>query len=283
MILTSNLIEIFKSVILGIVQGITEWLPISSTGHMILVDEFMKLKMSDAFTEMYLVVIQLGSILAVIFLYWRKLLPLHTKKDRGHAKSVWKPDTLQLWAKIIIACIPAALVGVFLDDYVDALFYNWQTVSAALIVYGVLFIVVERWNKNRAPAVTDLRYLDLKTAVYIGLFQVLALIPGTSRSGSTILGGILVGTGRTVAAEFTFFLSIPMMIGVSFLKLLKFGFHFTALEAAVLLTGVLVAFLVSMLAIQLLMRFIKKHDFKGFGWYRIILGLVVIAYFTIFA
>jgi undecaprenyl-diphosphatase len=276
------MIEIIKSIVLGIVQGITEWLPISSTGHMILVDEFMKLKMSDAFTEMFLVVIQLGSILAVIFLYWRKLLPLHTKKDRGHARSVWKPDTLQLWAKIIIACIPAAVVGFILNDYVDALFYNWQTVSAALIVYGILFIVVESWNRKRTPAVTDLRYLDLKTAVYIGLFQVLALIPGTSRSGATILGGILVGTSRTVAAEFTFFLSIPMMIGVSLLKILKFGFHFTGLEAAVLLVGVLVAFLVSMVAIKFLMSFIKKHDFKAFGWYRIILGAVVIAYFLIF-
>jgi undecaprenyl-diphosphatase len=278
-----DIIEILKSVILGIVQGITEWLPISSTGHMILVDEFMKLKMSDAFTEMFFVVIQLGSILAVIVLYWKKLLPVHTGKERRTAKSAWKPDTLQLWAKIIIACIPAAIVGLFLNDYVDALFYNWQTVSAALIVYGILFIVVERWNKKRKPAVTDLRYLDLKTAVCIGLFQVLSLIPGTSRSGATILGGILVGTSRTVAAEFTFFLSIPMMIGVSLLKLVKFGFHFTGLEAAVLLVGIAVAFLVSMLAIKFLMNFIKKHDFKPFGWYRIVLGVVVIAYFLIFA
>jgi undecaprenyl-diphosphatase len=249
---------------------------------MILVDEFLKLKMSDAFTSMFFVVIQLGSILAVIVLYWKKLLPVHTGKDRGTAKSVWKPDTLQLWAKIIIACIPAAVVGVFLADHVDALFYNWQTVSAALIVYGILFIIVERWNKKRSPVVKDLRNLDLKTAVYIGLFQVLALIPGTSRSGATILGGILVGTSRTVAAEFTFFLSIPMMIGVSLLKLVKFGFHYTGLEAAVLLTGVLVSFLVSMLAIKFLMGYIKKHDFKVFGWYRIVLGLVVIAYFLIF-
>jgi undecaprenyl-diphosphatase len=277
-----DIIEILKSVVLGIVQGITEWLPISSTGHMILFDEFVKLKMSAAFTEMFFVVIQLGSILAVIVLYWKKLLPIHTKKDRGNARSVWKPDTLQLWAKIIIACLPAAIVGIFLNDYVDALFYNWQTVSGALIVYGILFIVVESWNRKRTPAVTDLRYLDLKTAVFIGLFQVLALIPGTSRSGATILGGILVGTSRTVAAEFTFFLSIPMMIGVSLLKLVKFGLHFTGLEAAVLLVGVLVAFVVSMIAITFLMRFIKKHDFKGFGWYRIVLGVIVIAYFLIF-
>ncbi len=284
-----DIIEILKAVILGIVQGITEWLPISSTGHMILVDEFMKLKMSDAFTEMFFVVIQLGSILAVIFLYWKKLLPIHTGKSEGKSKktneSIWKKDTLILWLKIIAACIPAVIVGFLIVDVVDALFYNWQTVSAALIVYGVLFIVVERWNKNRAPAVADLNKLRLRTAVYIGLFQVLALIPGTSRSGATILGGILVGTSRTVAAEFTFFLSIPMMIGVSGLKLYKFMENntFTGLDIAVLLTGVFVAFIISMIAIKFLMGYIKKHDFKLFGWYRIALGVIVIAYFLIFA
>jgi len=268
-------IELLKSVVLGIVQGITEWLPISSTGHMILVDEFMRLKMSDAFTEMFLVVIQLGSILAVIVLYWKKLLPFSVGR-----RFSWKKETLSLWLKILIACIPAVVVGFLINDYVDELFYNWQTVSAALIVYGILFIVVETWNKSR-PAVADLEELNWKTALYIGLFQVLALIPGTSRSGSTILGGILVGVSRKVAAEFTFFLSIPMMIGVSFLKLVKFGLHFTGLEAAVLLTGVAVSFIVSMLAIKFLMGYIKKHDFKAFGWYRIILGAVVIAYFLI--
>jgi undecaprenyl-diphosphatase len=266
-------IELLKSVVLGIVQGITEWLPISSTGHMILVDEFMKLKMSDAFTEMFLVVIQLGSILAVIVLYWNKLLPFSAGR-----RFSWKKETLSLWLKILIACIPAVVVGFLINDYVDELFYNWQTVSAALIVYGILFIVVEAWNKSR-PAVSDLEELDWKTALYIGLFQVLSLIPGTSRSGSTILGGILLGVSRKAAAEFTFFLSIPMMIGVSFLKLVKFGLHFTGLEAAVLLTGVAVSFIVSMLAIKFLMGYIKKHDFKAFGWYRIILGAVVFAFF----
>jgi undecaprenyl-diphosphatase len=238
-----ELIEILKSAVLGIVQGITEWLPISSTGHMILVDEFMKLKMSDAFTAMFLVVIQFGSILAVIWLYWRKLLPFSAGKGKPFR---WKKDTLSLWLKIIVACIPAVIVGYFLEEHVDALFYNWQTVAAALIVYGILFIFVERYNKQRAPAVSDLSRLSFRTALYVGLFQVLALIPGTARSGATILGGILVGASRTVAAEFTFFLSIPMMIGVSLLKLVKFGFHFTGLEAADLLTGVIVAFFVSM-------------------------------------
>lgn len=278
MILLSAFFEIIKSIILGIVQGITEWLPISSTGHMILVDEFLKLKMSGAFTEMYLVVIQLGSILAVIFLYWKKLLPFSAGR-----KVMWKKDTLNLWLKIIVACIPAAVVGFFLNDYVDQLFYNWQTVAAALIVYGILFIIVEAYNKKRSPAVTDLTYLNFRTALYIGLFQILPLIPGTSRSGATILGGLLVGTSRTVAAEFTFFLAIPMMFGVSLLKLVKFGFHFTALETAVLLTGVFVSFFVSLFAIKFLMNYIKKHDFKAFGWYRIALGVIVMAYFLIFA
>lgn len=278
MILLSAFFEIIKSIILGIVQGITEWLPISSTGHMILVDEFLKLKMSGAFTEMYLVVIQLGSILAVIFLYWKKLLPFSAGR-----KVMWKKDTLNLWLKIIVACIPAAVVGFFLNDYVDQLFYNWQTVAAALIVYGILFIIVEAYNKKRSPAVTDLTYLNFRTALYIGLFQILPLIPGTSRSGATILGGLLVGTSRTVAAEFTFFLAIPMMFGVSLLKLVKFGFHFTALETAVLLTGVFVSFVVSLFAIKFLMNYIKKHDFKAFGWYRIALGVIVMAYFLIFA
>lgn len=271
-----DIIEILKAAILGIVQGITEWLPISSTGHMILVDEFMKLKMSAAFTEMFLVVIQFGSILAVIYLYWKKLIPFTFAK-----KPAWKKDTLTLWLKIAVACIPAVIVGFFLNDYVDALFYNWQTVSAALILYGILFIYIEFWNKKRTPTTRDLTHLSFKTALYIGVFQVLALIPGTSRSGATILGGILVGTSRTVAAEFTFFLSIPMMAGVSLLKLVKFGFHFTSLEAAVLLTGIIVSFIVSMIAIKLLMSYIKKHDFKVFGWYRIVLGIIVIAYFTL--
>lgn len=271
-----DIIEILKAVILGIVQGITEWLPISSTGHMILVDEFMKLNMTDAFIEMFLVVIQFGSILAVVYLYWKKLVPFTLTK-----KPAWKKDTLLLWLKIAVACIPAVIVGFLINDYIDALFYNWQTVSAALIVYGILFIYIEYWNKKRTPTTRDLSQISFKTALSIGAFQVLALIPGTSRSGATILGAILIGTSRTVAAEFTFFLAIPVMAGASLLKLVKFGFHFTSAEAVILLTGMIGSFFVSMIAIKFLMSYIKKHDFKIFGWYRIVLGLIVIAYFAL--
>lgn len=287
MILTSGLIEILKSVILGIVEGITEWLPISSTGHMILVDQFLKLQVSSndaqnlAFHDMFLVVIQLGAILAVVVLFWNRLWPFGAKKTR-----VEKRGTFSLWGKIILACIPAVIVGVFFNDKIEELFYHNQTTSAltvasALIFYGILFIVIENINKKRTPKIEKLALLDQKTALYIGLFQVLAVIPGTSRSGATIIGAILLGTSRTVAAEFTFFLSIPVMFGASFLRLVKFGFHFTGLEAAVLLVGMLVAFLVSMVAIRFLMNYVKKHDFKVFGWYRIVLGLIVIAYFLL--
>lgn len=267
-------VEIIKAIILGIVEGITEWLPISSTGHMILVDEFLQLNASPAFKEMFLVVIQLGAIMSVVVLYWNKLLPFAFENGLKI-----KQDTMQLWYKIIVACIPAGVIGFLYDDIIDAMFYNYQTVAVTLILYGILFIVVENWNKSRIPTTRDLYELSFRTALLIGIFQVLSLIPGTSRSGATILGGIILGTSRTVAAEFTFFLAIPIMFGASFLKLLKFGLVFTAEELTVLLVGMAVAFFVSILAIKFLIGYIKKNDFKVFGWYRIILGVVVLAFF----
>lgn len=277
-----ELIELVKAVILGIVEGITEWLPISSTGHMILVDEFLQLNMTPAFKEMFRVVIQLGAILAVVVLYWKKIFPIAV---RPHLAI--DGDILRLWGKILIACVPAGIIGVALDDQIDALFYNYQTVALTLIIYGILFIWIERRNSTREPRITSLSRLSYKTALFIGVFQLLSLIPGTSRSGATILGAILIGTSRTVAAEFTFYLAIPVMFGASLLKLLKFGFAFTGLEIAVLIVGMVVAFIVSILAIRFLMNYIKRHDFRAFGWYRIVLGILVILYFvaqrTIFA
>lgn len=267
-------IEIIKAIILGIVEGITEWLPISSTGHMILVDEFLQLHMSEAFKEMFFVVIQLGAIMAVVVLYWGKLIPFSF-----HTKPAIKGDTMSLWFKILAACVPAAIIGLLFDDKIDELFYNYQTVSVTLILYGFLFIVVENRNKKRLPSIKKLSQIDYKTALLIGVFQLLSLIPGTSRSGATILGAILIGTSRTVAAEFTFFLAIPVMFGASLVKLLKFGFAFTGAEITVLLTGMIVAFVVSILAIKFLLSYIKRNDFKAFGWYRIVLGIIVILYF----
>ena len=268
--------EIIKAAILGIIEGITEWLPISSTGHMILADEFIRLNVSDAFKEMFLVVIQLGAILAVLVLYFHKLNPFSPKKS-----AVEKKETFSLWGKVIVACIPAAVIGLLFDDKIDALFYNYITVAITLILYGVFFIVIENRNKNRAPKVNTLAELSYRTALFIGVFQVLSLIPGTSRSGATILGAILIGTSRYVAAEFTFFLAIPVMFGASLLKIVKFGFDFTGSEIAILLTGMIVAFVVSIFAIKFLMGYIKKHDFKVFGWYRIALGVVVVGYFLL--
>ncbi|GMQ62594.1 undecaprenyl-diphosphate phosphatase [Vallitalea maricola] len=272
-----DIIEIFKALIIGIVEGVTEWLPISSTGHMILVDEFLKLNMSEAFKEMFFVVIQLGAIMAVVVIYWKKIFPFSFKQ-----RQFIKKDTILLWVKIVIACIPAGIVGVLFDDKMDELFYNYQTVTITLILYGILFIIIEKWNKGRTCKVNDISELTYQTALIIGLFQVLSLIPGTSRSGVTILGAILIGTSRTVAAEFTFFLAMPVMFGASLIKIMKFGFAFTSLELLVLLTGMIVAFVVSILAIKFLVGYIKKHDFKVFGWYRIVLGIIVILYFTIF-
>lgn len=269
-------IEIMKAIILGIVEGVTEWLPISSTGHMILVDEFLQLNMSAAFKEMFFVVIQLGAIMAVVILYFKKLNPFLMKK-----KLTIKEDTLTLWFKIITACVPAAIIGVLFDDKLEEMFYNYQTVAVALILYGILFIIIEARNKNVMPKINELSQITYKTAIIIGVFQVLALIPGTSRSGTTILGAILIGTSRTVAAEFTFFLAIPVMFGASLLKILKFGFVFTSAEFIILLTGMMVSFVISILAIKFLVGYIKKHDFTVFGWYRIALGIIVVLYFLV--
>ena len=271
-----DIIEVFKAIVIGIVEGVTEWLPISSTGHMILVEQFLQFKLSPAFIAMFRVVIQLGAIMAVVVIYWNKIFPFSTKKGQ-----IIKKDKMLLWVKIIFACIPAGVIGFLFDDKMDKLFYNEQTVSITLIIYGILFIVVERMNKDRKYKVNDIKDLTYKTAFIIGLFQVLALIPGTSRSGITILGAILIGTSRTVAAEFTFFLAIPVMFGASFVKLIKFGFVFTSMESIILLTGMIVAFVVSILAIKFLISYIKKHDFQVFGWYRIALGIVLILYITL--
>lgn len=270
-----EMIEILKVIFLGVVEGISEWLPISSTGHMILVDEFIKLNVSDAFMEFFLVVIQLGAIMAVVVIYFWKLLPL----KKNHGKILIDYDTMSLWFKIIVACVPAAIIGILFDDIIDAMFYNPFTVACTLIIYGILFIIVEKRNKNKQPQVTELKDVTYKLAFFIGIFQLLALIPGTSRSGATILGGILIGMSRTVAAEFTFFLAIPVMFGASLLKMLKFGFVFTSTEIMTLVLGMVVAFVVSIVAIKFLMQYIKKNDFTVFGWYRIVLGLMVLGYF----
>jgi undecaprenyl-diphosphatase len=268
-------IEIIKAIILGIVEGITEWLPISSTGHMILVNEFLQLNMSEAFKEMFFVVIQLGAIMAVVVLYWNKLMPVSFKR------STMKHDTISLWLKILTACVPAAIIGLLYDDKIDAQFYNYQTVAVTLILYGILFIVIENRNRNVKPKINKLSQISYTTAMIIGIFQVLALIPGTSRSGATILGAIMIGTSRTIAAEFTFFLAIPIMFGASLLKIYKFGLTFTHDELTILVTGMIVAFIVSILAIKFLVGYIKGHDFKVFGWYRIILGIMVALYFMV--
>ena len=271
-----HIIELLKVILLGIVEGITEWLPISSTGHMILINEFIKLNVSEAFMEMFLVVIQLGAILAVIVLYFNKLNPFSLKKSKEEKKDTW-----DLLLKILVACVPAGIIGILFDDKIDALFYNYQTVAITLILYGILFIIFENRNKNKKVKFDTTKKLTYKIALIIGVAQILALIPGTSRSGATILAGLLVGASRETSAEFTFFLAIPVMLGASLLKLVKFGLAFTQGEIIILLIGMLVAFTVSIIAIKFLMRYIKKNDFKPFGWYRIILGIVVLLYFLI--
>ena len=293
-----SVLEFIKVVILGIVEGITEWLPISSTGHMILVDEFIKMEMTPQFKEFFLVVIQLGAILAVVVLYWSKLWPFYireisTKKrkelnrmnpvsrvamtfvEKFCDKTKWI-----LWFKILVACIPTIVIALPFNDIIEEKFNNYIVVAIALIVYGVIFILVENYNKRRKPVCTSLEDLSFGTAFKIGIFQVLSVIPGTSRSGSTIIGGILVGTSRTVAAEFTFFLAVPVMAGASLLKILKFGLAFSGAEMMILLVGMAVSFVVSVLVIKFLMNYIRKHDFKIFGWYRIVLGILVILFFT---
>lgn len=274
------MIEILKAALFGLVEGITEWLPISSTGHMILLNEFVKLDVSTDFWDMFLVVIQFGAILAVILLYWKTIWPLGLYRHRKRTRIVWKKETLQLWIKTIVACIPAAVVGLALDDWLDEHLYNWLVVSIMLIVVGIVFLVVENVQKDREPIVTSLNDLTMKDAFLIGLFQLIAAVfPGTSRSGSTIVGGLIIGVSRTVAAEFTFILAIPVMAGASLLKILKFGFHFSGIEAAILGVGMGVAFVVSLVVIRFLMGYIRRHDFKPFGWYRIALGTLVILYF----
>ena len=271
-----------KVIVLGIVEGITEWLPVSSTGHLILVDEFLKLKATDDFKEMFDVVIQLGAILAVIVIYFKKLWPID--KENTNNKLAWNKDKLILWGKILIACIPAAIIGILFDDVIDKVFYNPYVVSITLIIYGIAFIVIEMLHKGKEFKITTLGKMSIKTALIIGAFQVLALIPGTSRSGATIVGAMLIGTDRTTAAEFTFYLAIPVMLGASLLKMAKFflgGGVLGLSEVVYLLVGMAVAFVVSIIVIKFLMSYIKKHDFKVFGIYRIILGIAVLVYFAI--
>ena len=272
-----DIIEIIKAVLFGIVEGITEWLPISSTGHMILLNEFVTLNVSEDFWEMFLVVIQLGAILAVVLLFWNKIFPFRFKE-----KPVVQKDIFVLWFKILVACVPAAVVGLAFDDVLDALFYNPWCVSIALIVFGIAFILIENRNRKMTPKITELNDITYRTALMIGIFQLLAAVfPGTSRSGATIVGALLIGVSRTVAAVFTFFLAIPVMLGASLLKLLKFGFSFTSGELVILAVGMVVAFAVSVAVIRFLMGYIKRHDFKVFGWYRIVLGAAVLLYFAL--
>ena len=273
------MIEILKSILYGIVEGITEWLPISSTGHMILLEEIMPMNVSKSFWSMFLVIIQLGAILAVVVLYWNKIFPFKKNKEGKYTsvKSIWI-----LWSKILVATIPAAIIGLALDDWIDAHLYNGFVVAVMLILVGVAFIYIENRNKDMRPSVNSLSALSYKDALIIGLFQVVAaVLPGTSRSGATIIGGLMIGVSRAVAAEFTFFLAIPVMFGASLLKLVKFGFAFSVLEFFILVIGMVVAFVVSIFVIRFLMSYIKKHDFKVFGWYRIVLGAFVLIFFAI--
>ncbi len=272
-----DFLEILKVIFLGIVEGITEWLPISSTGHMILVDEIIPLNVSDEFKEVFLIVIQFGAILAVILLFWNKIFPFRFKN-----RPIIKMDIINLWLKIIVACLPATVMVLLFDDLIDRYFYNYITVAITLIVYGVLFIVIENRNKYKSPKIRTLPDITYKTAFLIGLFQLLSIIPGTSRSGATILGAIIIGTSRYVAAEFSFFLAIPALFGYSLLKMVKFGFNYTTNEVLILILGMLTAFVVSVFVIKFLMEFVKKHDFKVFGYYRIVLGLLVVFYFLLF-
>ena len=275
---TQTLLELIKAVFYGLVEGITEWLPVSSTGHMILFEEFVHFSQSKEFMEMFRVVIQLGAILAVVVLFWDKIWPFTADKSKHYIKK----ESWVLWFHILVATLPALVLGLLLDDWLDAHFYNFITVAVMLIVYGVLFIVVEKNRKGKRPRVRSLDKLSYRDAFIIGLWQVLAMIPGTSRSGATIVGGLLLGTTCSVAAEFTFFLAIPVMAGASLLKLLKFGFAFTGTELAVLAVGMVVAFVVSLVAIRFLMGYVKRHSFRIFGIYRILLGVVLLVYYFVF-
>ena len=278
------MLEIIKAIVFGIVEGITEWLPISSTGHMILLNEIWPLQVSKEFYSMFEVVIQLGAIRAVVLLFWNQIFPFRKNCEKPFKKTGWlshvEKDIISLWVKIIIACIPAGIIGILFDDVFEALFYNYVTVAIMLILFGIAFIVIETNHAHKKPKIRSLKQLDLKTILWIGVFQLIAAIfPGTSRSGATIVGALLLGVSRTVAAEFTFFLAIPVMFGASLLKIVKFGLAFTSMEAIILVVGMLVAFVTSWIVIRFLMGYIKKHDFKVFGWYRIVLGILVLAYF----
>ena len=277
------MLEILKAIIYGIVEGITEWLPISSTGHLILVEQLIPFKeTSEDFFGMFDVVIQLGAILAVVVLFWKKIWPFaFSTKERGSGSGLMsfvKMDIMTLWFKILVSCLPAAVIGILFDEVFERLFYNPVCIAIALIVFGIAFIVIENWNKGRKPQITKLSEITYQTAVWIGVFQVIAAVfPGTSRSGATIIGALMIGVSRKIASEYTFFLAIPVMFGASLLKLLKFGFAFTGIEIACLLIGCVVAFVVSIFILRFLLSYIKKHDFKVFGWYRIVLGIVVLA------
>lgn len=279
--------EILKAILFGIVEGITEWLPISSTGHMILLDEFVQLDVSESFYSLFQVVIQLGAILAVVLLFWNDFFPFGKKSNPeplgSDGLAAWiKKDKLDLWGKILVACVPAAVIGLLFDETFEAMFYNYQTVSLALIIFGIAFLVIENHNKGKEPKIRDLKELTYSSALLIGVFQLIAAIfPGTSRSGATIVGALLLGVSRVAAAEFTFYLAIPVMFGASLLKAVKFGLNFQPEELVILGVGMAVAFVVSILVIKFLMGYIKKHDFKVFGWYRIVLGILVLAYFGI--
>lgn len=271
-----DILELIKVIIIGIVEGITEWLPISSTGHMLLLDEFLQLNMSEEFKEMFFVVIQLGAILAVVIIFWDKMFPFGFRE-----KPIIKKDIFFIWFKVLVACIPSGIIGLLFDDFLEAYLGTPIVIAAMLIFYGVLFIVIEAWNKRRKPKTNTLAEISYQTAFMIGVFQVLSLIPGTSRSGATIIGALIIGVSRVAAAEFSFFLAVPTMFGASAFKLLKFGFDFTSSELLTLGFGMVIAFMVSVFAIKFLMGYIKKHDFRVFGWYRIILGIIVLLYFVL--
>ncbi|MDC6139504.1 undecaprenyl-diphosphate phosphatase [[Ruminococcus] gnavus] len=272
------MLEALKVIILGIVEGITEWLPISSTGHLILVEEFVKLNFSQSYLDMFNVVIQLGAIMAVVVIYFHRLNPFSPKKTEKQKKM-----TLQLWVKVVIASIPAGVVGILFNDFIEEKFNNSYVVATMLIVVGVLFIVIENRHKGRKPQITKISQMGVPVLIWIGVFQMLAMIPGTSRSGATIIGALTLGVSRTAAADFTFFLAIPAMAGASLVKLRHFGFDFTGIELGLLLLGCVVSFVVSILAIKFLLKYIQNHDFKAFGYYRIVLGIIVFLYFGIYA
>ncbi|MBE5953632.1 MAG: undecaprenyl-diphosphate phosphatase [Lachnospiraceae bacterium] len=273
-----DFIEILKVIFLGIVEGITEWLPVSSTGHMLLVDEFIKMNVSEEFKELFFIVIQLGAILAVVMIFWKKMWPFGLTDEK---KPMIKNDIFSMWFKVVVACIPGAVVTILFDDYIEAHLHTPTVIALALIVYGIAFIVIENWNKTRTAKVETLADITYKTAFLIGMFQVLSIIPGTSRSGATIIGALIIGVSRVAAAEFTFFLAVPVMLGMSLLKILKLGLAFSSGELVILAVGTITAFVVSVIVIKFLMSYIKKKDFKLFGWYRIVLGALVLVYFAV--